>query len=591
MDFNEFKERVRSENNITDVIGRYVSLKRSGSYYKGLCPFHGEKTPSFYVMPDDQYFYCYGCHKGGDVFTFLCDHDSLEFSEALEELASNAGLEMPEKFDGSRDRNQAKKGLKGRLFSMYKDAAQYYYDMLHGEQGKRAYEYLKNRGISANMMTAFGLGYAPGGNDSLLSTLKEKGYSDEELKESGLFSYKTGRPRDYFYNRVIFPIMNKSSRVIAFGARVLDDSKPKYINSPETLIYSKKDNLYGVHRAIRARNNRIILVEGYMDVISVQQAGFTETAASLGTSLTEEQARLIAGLAGKVYLIYDSDSAGTAAMLRAIPILRAVGLFVNVVDMSPFKDPDELIKSEGAVGFEKRIEKAENAFFFEIKELSKEFNLNDPSERAVFEAKTAERIASFDNHFEREQFIETISTRFAVDIHLLKNEVSRIGNLKDSGTGVKYRVRTSHRLDSGKGDEKRELPADEKNILCSLLRSPEYYDAVIKYISPDMFSAGIMEELAKITFAGAKGGGVTVAEIMDRFAGEENDFIGKVFSDENYELSGEEDKKRFLSESVISLLKRHTDTLLSECTVDMQEEYRRLTLKRKEIDKTESIFN
>ena len=429
MDFNEFKERVRAANDITDIIGRYVSLKRSGSSFKGLCPFHNEKTPSFFVMPEDQYYYCHGCHKGGDVFTFLCDYNNLDFSEALEELARNAGIEMPEKLDRNQSGQSYKKGLKNRIFEMYKEAAGFYYEKLRSDEGKDAFRYLSERGISANMMTAFGLGYAPGGADSLYDHLKSKNFDDEELKESGLFSYKSGKPRDQFFRRVMYPIMTKSSRVIAFGGRVLGDEKPKYINSPETVIYSKKDNLYGIHRAIRAKNNRIILVEGYMDVIAVHQAGFPETLASLGTALTKEQAHIISGMASKVYLVYDADGAGKAAMLRAIPILRSEGLFVNVADMSPFKDPDELIKSEGAEGFERRIENAQNAFFFETGEFSKEFNLDDPSERAAFEAKTAERIAAFDNKFEREQYIETLADRFNIDKGLLAAEVSRIGNL------------------------------------------------------------------------------------------------------------------------------------------------------------------
>ena len=590
MDFNEFKERVRSASDITDIIGRYVSLKKAGAYYKGLCPFHNEKSPSFFVMPDEQYFYCYGCHKGGDVFTFLCDHDNLDFTEALEELARTAGIEVPEKFDRVKGTGFVNKGLKSRLFSMYKDAAGFYYEQLHSESGKKAYEYLNKRGISPNMITAFGLGYAPG-NNFLYETLKEKAYTDEELKESGLFSYKTGKPRDYFFNRLMFPIMNKSSRVIAFGGRVLDDSKPKYINSPETAIYSKKDNLYGVHRAIRAKSDSVILVEGYMDVISMHQSGFSNTVASLGTALTAEQAHIIAGMAPKTYLIYDSDSAGTAAMLRAIPILKKEGLFVNVVDMSPFKDPDELIKSEERAGLESRIERADNAFFFEIKELSKEYDLDDPSERAGFEEKTAEMIAAFDNKFEREQYIRTISERFAINSELLKTEVSRIGNLKEKGAGTRYRVSTSRRLTS-KESEKNEVPfTDEKNILCALIRSPEYFERVSKYISPEDFTSGpVMGELARLTFKGVSEGGITVPELMDSFDGEENDFIGRVFSDENYEGADEDEKRRFLSESVISLMKRRTDELLSACTAQMQDEYRKLTLKKKETDKIESIF-
>lgn len=588
MDFNEFKERVRAASDITDVVGRYVTLKKSGSSYKGLCPFHHEKTPSFYVMPDDQFFYCHGCHKGGDVFTFLCDLNNMDFTEALEELARGAGIDMPESFDTANAGDRPKRGMKGRFLEMYRDAAEIYYQKLHSEEGKKAFDYLKERGITPNMMTAFGLGYAPGGG-SLYGTLKSKGYNEEELKESGLFSYKTGKPADIFYNRVMFPIMNKSSRVIAFGGRVMGDGNPKYINSPETIIYSKKDNLYGMHRAVRAKNNRIILVEGYMDVIAAQQAGFTESCASLGTALTAEQARLIARLAAKVYLIYDTDGAGTKAMLRAIPILRSEGLFVNVADMSPYKDPDELIKAEGSDGFEKRLEQAENAFFFEIRELAKEYNLDDPAERAGFEEKTAEQIAGFGNKFEREQYINAISERFRIDKDILSSEVSRIGNNNRYGTGISYRVRTRQEPFDNTGDNTA-IPVDEKNILCALVRSPEYLSEVQSFISPDDFSEGLMQDLANVTFTGIQRGGITVAEIMDSFSDEERDKIGKVFFNDKFDDSDDSQKRQFLSDSVLALLRRRTDMRLASCTRDMQEEYREISAKKKEIDNCKSIF-
>ena len=589
MDFNEFKERVRDANDITDVIGRYVALKRSGNSYKGLCPFHNEKTPSFHVMPDDQFFYCFGCHKGGDVFTFLTDLNNLDFMEALEDLARNAGMEMPEKFDGGPDRSFVSKGMKTRLLEMYKDAAEFYYLKLHSEQGRNAEEYLIKRGISKNMMTAFGLGFAPGGSAGLYDELKNKGYSEEELKESGLFSYKTGKPRDNFFNRVMFPIMNKSSKVIAFGGRVTGDGLPKYINSPETVIYSKKDNLYGLHRAVRTKTDRIILVEGYMDVIASQQAGFTETVASLGTALTNEQARIISGIAGKVYLIYDSDDAGTAAKLRAIPILRGEGLYVYVADLSPFKDPDELIKAEGAEGFEERLKKAENAFFFEIRELSKEYDLDDPAERAGFEAKTAGLIAAFDNKFERGQYIDTLSERFNIDKELLRAEVSRIGNLRDEGVGIRYKVR-DRREDYKNKTQPDKIIRDEKNVLCALIKSPEFYPYVSKYISPEDFSPGIMRILAVDTFTGLKEGGITVAGIMDKHPDEEKDTISRIFFDEKYDSSEEDDKKLFISESVISVYRRCIDEKLSLCTPDTPDEYRSLCARQKEADVMQSIF-
>ena len=589
MDFNEFKERVRNANDIADVIGRYISLKRSGNSYKGLCPFHNEKTPSFHVMPDDQFFYCFGCHKGGDVFSFMTDYNNMDFMEALEELARSAGMDMPDKFEGGSDRVFSSRGMKTRLFEMYKEAAEFYYKSLYSDRGNDAKEYINKRGISNNMITAFGLGYAAGGKESLYAKLKEDGFTEEELKESGLFSYKTGNPRDIFFNRVMFPIMNKASKVIAFGGRVMGDGNPKYINSPETIIFSKKDNLYGIHRAVRSKNDRIILVEGYMDVIAAQQAGFTETLASLGTALTEEQAHIISGLAGKVYLIYDSDNAGTAAKLRAIPILRRNGLYVYVADMSPYKDPDELIKAEGAEGFEKRLENAQNAFFFEISELSKEYDLDDPAERAGFEAKIAGLIAAFGNSFERSQYIEAISDIYHIDKALMQAEVSRIGNLRLEGVGIRYKVRGRREDHNNKTGT--DINADEKNVLCALMKSPDIYPFVARYISPEDFSSGIMRELADEAFTGVRRGGITVAGIMDRHPEEEKAVISRIFSDEKYDGLDENEKKCFASQSVLSILRRSIDDKLSLCTTDDADKYRELCIKMKNADSIKDIFS
>ena len=588
MDFTEFKERVRAASDITDVVGRYVDLKPSGSNFKGLCPFHNEKTPSFHVMPDNQFFYCFGCHKGGDVFTFLCDYNNMDFNEALEELAGYAGLEMPEKFDASSG-GELKKGLKTKLLEMYKEAAEVYYGELFSERGKRAFEYLADRGISRNMMTAFGLGYAPDEGDHLYRHLKEKGFSDDELKESGLFSYKSGSPKDFFRDRVMYPIMNRASRVIAFGGRVIGDGLPKYINSPETLIYSKKDNLFGLQRAIRAKNGRIMLVEGYMDVIAAQQAGYTEAVASLGTALTKEQATLISKMADKVYLIYDADGAGKKAMLKAIPILKGAGLFVNVVSMQPFKDPDELIKAEGREGFEKRLASAENAFFFETEELSKDYNLDDPSERAGFEEEVAKRIADFPNKFERELFINTLSERYNIDKALLKSEVSEIGLKGEREGGAVYRVKDI-RSRAYRPQEGKETNADEKNVLCSILSSPEYFEDISAFVSPEDFSDGIIRDAAAIAFEGMKSGGITVAQIIGRFSDTDASAISSIFSDNMYSISDEEEKKKFISDSVLSMLKKKVNAKLAACSEQDAQKYAELNKRKKELEGIETIF-
>lgn len=584
MNYEEFKERVRSANDIVDVVGRYVDLKRSGANFKGLCPFHNEKTPSFFVMQDGQFYYCHGCHKGGDVFKFLCEYNHLDFPDAVRELAESAGIEIPEKFDYG-DGGRIKAGLKNRLRDMYKAAAEFYFSNLHSEEGKEALEYLKKRGIAKNTMVAFGLGYATGEGTALYKLLKEKGYVDDELKESGLFSYKTGKPRDIFTDRIMFPIMNRSSKVIAFGGRVMGDRLPKYINSPETIIYSKKNNLYGVQRAVAARKDRIILVEGYMDVISMHQAGYPETVASLGTALTKEQADIIAKMARKVYLIYDADSAGTQAMRRAIPILKEAGLFVNVVSMKPFKDPDEMIRSEGAEGVEARIRNSDNALVFELECEAVEYDRKDPSENAEFEMKAANMIAGLSDKFQREEFIKTVSERFGIDREILTAEVNRIGDdaFRQGGLIKRAKAPIAKKVNSVNTRE-REVDighADERNVLLALVRTPGIFPVVKEFVSPDDFSAGILQEVADIVFDKINNGGtIQAGEIISRFDDDEQSDVGSIFCNEMYDNSDDNTKNRFASESLKNMVIRRHD---EKCENAPPEELTQLLKKKNEL--------
>ncbi len=589
MDYSEFKERVKASSDIVDVIGRYVDLKKSGSSYKGLCPFHGEKTPSFFVMPNDQYFYCHGCHKGGDVFQFICEHNNVDFKEAVEELAMAAGIDIPEKFESGGE-SMVKKGLKNQLYAIYKSAAGFYYGKLHSEEGKEGYEYLSSRQISRNMMVAFGLGFAPGGGDALYKHLKDEGYEDEVLQESGLFSYKSGKPRDFFFNRVIFPVMDKSSRVIAFGGRIMGDGQPKYLNSPETPIFSKKNNLYGIHRAVKARSERIFLVEGYMDVISTHQAGFSEAVASLGTALTEEQAHIIARMAKRVYLIYDADSAGRNAMLRAIPMLRESGVFVNVVSMKPFKDPDELIKSEGSEGFEQRIRNSENAFYFEVECIAEGYNRTDPAENASFQQKVADKIAGFSDKFERTQYIDAVADRFKIDRNLLQSEVDRIGeeNLKKGGIISKPTFTALKKL-PGRDRDKNPYKeyADEKNVLSALMKEQAYFSKVKEYISPDDFAEGILRDLARLVFTGLETGDIKVSDILSHYEGDDQSEVGRIFYDSFFDDLDVREREKFLTDSIKTMLIRENNRKLSDCS---NEEFMRLIEEKKRLEKLDIKF-
>ena len=356
-------EEVRVKNDIVDVISQYVKLQRKGSSYFGLCPFHNEKTPSFSVSPAKQMYYCFGCGAGGNVFTFIMEYENFSFGEALKFLADRVGVELPQ-IEYSKEA-QAQANLRSSLLEIQKAAASYFYYNLRRENGKTAYHYLKNRGLSYETMKKFGLGYSDKYSDDLYQYLKKKGYSDELLLESGLFQADERKGiYDKFWNRVIFPIMDVNNRVIGFGGRVMGEGMPKYLNSPETKIFDKSRNLYGLNIARTSRKKQLIICEGYMDVISMHQAGFTNAVASLGTALTSGHASLIKRYTDEVLLLYDSDEAGVRAALRGIPILRSAGVKSKVVDLKPYKDPDEFIKAEGPERFEERLSKAMNSFLF-----------------------------------------------------------------------------------------------------------------------------------------------------------------------------------------------------------------------------------
>lgn len=408
---DELLDEIRSKNDIVDVIGQYVHLQKKGSTYFGLCPFHNEKTPSFSVTPSKQMFYCFGCGKGGNVFTFLMDYENLSFPEAVEELANRAGVTLPQREMTAQDRQRQNK--RTRMLAMYKDAAAFYYVMLRSDRGKPALDYFRKRQLTEETMKNWGLGYSGKYSSGLYQFLHSKGYSDEELVESALISMDERRgPHDRFWNRAMFPIMDKNGKVIAFGGRVMGDGEPKYLNSPDTLIFNKRNNLFGFYQARKTRRKQYILCEGYMDVISMHQNGFDNTVASLGTALTEEQARLLKRRTDEVYLSYDSDGAGVKAALRAIPILKDAGMTCKVINMRPYKDPDEFMKGLGPDEYEKRIAEAENSFMFEIRMLERDYDLKDPESNTEFWKEVGRRVAAFPEEIERSNYIAALAEKY-----------------------------------------------------------------------------------------------------------------------------------------------------------------------------------
>lgn len=551
---DEIIEEVRSRNDIVDVISGYVSLKKKGSSYFGLCPFHSEKSPSFSVSRQRQMYYCFGCGAGGSVFTFLMEYENFTFQEAIKYLAERAGVELPEDTGYSKEAKEWA-DAKAKLLEINKIAAQFFYVQLRRPQGKTAMDYLAGRRLSAETMKNFGLGYAGKYGNDLYRYLKEKGYTDEVLKTSGLIGYdeKQG-PFDKFWNRVIFPIMDMNSRVIGFGGRVMGEGKPKYLNSPETLIFDKSRNLYGLHIARRTKKSYFLLCEGYMDVISLHQAGFTNAVASLGTAFTSGHANLIKRYVKEVYLTYDSDEAGTKAALRAFPILREVGITAKVIRMEPYKDPDEFIKNLGAEAFEERIKEAQNGFMFGLKMLEKNYDLHTPEGKTGFMRETARRIGTtFSEEMERNFYIEAVAEEYQVGISELKQLVAKMA-IETGGAKPVERPRSSK---DKKNKREEGILISQKLLLTWLISDENLFKQIEKYITPEDFTGDLYKTVATLLYKQYAEGQVQPAQIIDHFIDEEEHRqVAALFHTSIQDLSTKEEEKAL--EETILRIKRHS---------------------------------
>lgn len=420
---DELVEEVRQRNDIVDIISGYVNLKKKGGNYFGLCPFHNEKSASFSVSPGKQMYYCFGCGAGGNVFTFIMNYENYTFAEAIKLLADRAGIALPEIEDSKEARE--KENRRKTLLQINKEAATYFYYQLRAPQGRVGLDYLKGRQLSDETMNRFGLGYSNKTSNDLCQYLRHKGYPDELIRESGVavFNEKYGMS-DKFWNRVMFPIQDVNHRVIGFGGRVMGEGEPKYLNSPETPVFDKSRNLYGLNFARTARQDNIILCEGYMDVIAMHQAGFTQAVASLGTAFTSGQANLLRRYTENVILSYDSDGAGVKAALRAIGILKEAGLTGKVLNLEPYKDPDEFMKNLGREEFAKRLSQAENTFFFELRMMQKQYDLSDPEAKTKFYNEIAKKLCGFSEEVERENYTEAVAEKYNISMESLKKLVT-----------------------------------------------------------------------------------------------------------------------------------------------------------------------
>ena len=513
----ELIEEVRTRNDIVEVISGYVRLQKKGSNYFGLCPFHNEKSPSFSVSPGKQMYYCFGCGAGGNVITFLMEYENQTFPEAVRTLAQRAGIALPEA-DDSKEARQAD-SRRAKLLEINKEAAKYFYYQLRTERGSVGMEYLRKRELSDETMNHFGLGYANKYSNDLIQYLKSKGYSEDLIRDAGLCNVDEKHGMyDKFWNRVMFPIQDINHRVIGFGGRVMGDGKPKYLNSPETEIFDKSRNLYGLNFARTSRKGNVILCEGYMDVIAMHQAGFTQAVASLGTAFTSGQASLLRRYANEILLSYDSDGAGVNAALRAIGILKEAGMTGRVINLEPYKDPDEFIKALGGEEFQKRLDHAENSFFFELRQLQKNYDLSDPEQKTAFHREIARKLCTFSEEVERENYIEAVAQRY----HISFENLRRLVGTYAAQTGLAQPV-----IRPKSGVQKKNTAAEgiknsQKLLLTWLVEQPQLYRQISKYISPKDFTEGLYEKVADRLFEELEQGNINPASIISMFEEEED---------------------------------------------------------------------
>ena len=544
-------EEVRMKNDIVDVVSQYVKLNRRGNTYFGLCPFHNEKTPSFSVTPSKQMYYCFGCGAGGNVYNFVMEYENYTFGEALQHLADRAGVQLP-KIEYSREAKE-KAEKRATLLEINKLAASYFYYQLRRENGSQAYAYLINRGVSEDTIKKFGLGYSDKYSDDLYKFLKSKNYSDDLLRESGLFNVDERHGMyDKFWNRVIFPIMDVNNRVIGFGGRVMGDGKPKYLKSPETKIFDKSRNLYGLNIARTTRKNYLILCEGYMDVISMHQAGFTNAVASLGTALTSGHASLLKRYTQEVLLLYDSDDAGVRAALRAIPILREAGITSRVVSLKPHKDPDEFIKALGGEEFEKRLERAMDSFMFRIHMAQKEFAMEEPQGQNRFFERCAQMLLELSDELERNLYIEAIVKDYRGYGISVEDLRKRVNTLALKGTPAEQRVQPKT---TGAQPKKRDSASEkaQKLMLTWLVTYPGIFDTVVRYIQPSDFVVPLYRQVAEMLYQQHEEGDVNPARLMNAFIdSEEQREVSSLFN-ATIHLETPEEQNRAFSDAVLRI--------------------------------------
>lgn len=509
----ELIDDIKNSNDIVDIISQYVILKRSGRNFFGLCPFHKEKTPSFSVSPDKQIFHCFGCGAGGNVIHFISKIENVDFKESLEILAERAGIELPTLEGGADSKKQF---LKEKVYEINKEAAMYYHEMLYKDISKPAQEYVKKRKLDNKTLKDYSIGYAPA-NSNLYKFLKQKGFTDEEILASDLVNKYNNNFVDRFRNRLIFPIQDVRNRYIAFGGRVLDNSLPKYINSPENIVYSKARNLYGLNVAKKAKLEKLIIVEGYMDVVSLHQRGIENVVASCGTALTEAQGRLLRKYAEKIIISYDSDGAGQAATLRGLEILTNLGCDIRILQMEGAKDPDEFVIKYGNGRFNNLVDKAISLVEFKVKVLKKDLDLDNVNDKIKFLNEIAKLLSTVDNKMEQEVYIDTISREYSISKEAIYAEINKLNYSRNQG---KKTLESNYKRSVIKKKEKLpETLVKRENMIIGILLNgkEEVYNQIKNILLPEDFKKEENKKIMKTLYEEFEKGNSNINNILEIF--------------------------------------------------------------------------
>ncbi|MDD6572873.1 MAG: DNA primase [Thermoflexaceae bacterium] len=575
----ELVEEIRERNDIVDVISGYVKLQKKGGSYFGLCPFHNEKSPSFSVSQNKQMYYCFGCGAGGNVITFIMEYEKFTFAESIKYLADRAGVALPE-VEYSREARE-KADLRNVLFEINKKAATYFYYQLKGENGANARAYFEKRKLSEETINRFGLGYSNMYSDDLYKYMKKEGYSDKILKESGLFTMNEKGVYDKFWNRVMYPIMDINNKVIGFGGRVMGDGEPKYLNSPETMLFDKSRNLYGLNIARTSRKPNLIICEGYMDVIALHQAGFNQAVASLGTALTTGHAMLLKRYTSEVLLTYDSDGAGVKAALRAIPILKEAGLRIRVINMRPYKDPDEFIKALGAEEFQKRIDTAVSSFMYEIDIMEQQHDLKDPESKTEFYNAVARKLSEFTEPVERNNYIQAVCDKYFIEYDSFRKLVNDYGEKFYVSNELKRQQQEAVTVKKAKDDGVKKA---QKILLTWLIDEPEIYGKIKQYISVDDFIEPLYHDVAAKLFEQLENGRLNPASIISTYESEEeHKEVAGLFNEELSRDLSLLEREKALNETIIKVKKNRVDFRSRNATT--ADELKELVREQAELNK------